>query len=140
MEGWRRILKKLLYKTRNNNIIDGVCGGLANYFSMDPSIMRILFVGLAIPLNILMVVLYIALAIILPKESCNQMDAEGVSSESIINNVSYHTLIGGVLILVGGYVFFNRYVHWFDFGFMAPVILVLLGSLLIFTAQRKKEE
>lgn len=133
-------MTKRLYKSRKNNIIDGVCGGLAEYFNMDPSIMRILFVVLAIPLNFLMVVLYIALAIIVPRQPLDQIDIMDESFEPVREHPNYHVIVGGVLILVGGYAFLNRYVHWFDLDFIAPVILVLLGVYLIFTSQRKKEE
>ena len=33
--------KKRLYKSRKNKMIGGVCGGLAEYFNMDPTIVRI---------------------------------------------------------------------------------------------------
>ncbi len=33
-----------LYRSRSESMIAGVCGGLAKYFSMDPTIMRLIFV------------------------------------------------------------------------------------------------
>lgn len=36
--------KKRLYKSRKNKMIDGVCGGIAEYFNIDPTIVRILAV------------------------------------------------------------------------------------------------
>lgn len=35
---------KRLYRSRKDRIIAGVCGGLANYFKMDPSWMRLIFI------------------------------------------------------------------------------------------------
>ena len=35
---------KKLYKVRYGAKIDGVCGGLANYLNMDPTIMRLIWV------------------------------------------------------------------------------------------------
>lgn len=32
---------KTLYKSRDNKIIMGVCGGIAEYFGWDPSLVRI---------------------------------------------------------------------------------------------------
>lgn len=32
-----------LYRSRSESMIAGVCGGLANYFGMDPTIMRLIF-------------------------------------------------------------------------------------------------
>lgn len=34
-----------LFRDENNKIIGGVCGGLANYFNIDPTIMRIIFLA-----------------------------------------------------------------------------------------------
>lgn len=33
-----------LYRARFNRVIGGVCYGMANYFSMDPTIVRLLWV------------------------------------------------------------------------------------------------
>jgi len=35
--------KKKLKLSRNNKIIAGVCGGIAEYFNVDPTLIRILF-------------------------------------------------------------------------------------------------
>lgn len=39
---------KKLYRSRSNAMISGVCGGLAEYVGMDPTIMRLLYVLLSI--------------------------------------------------------------------------------------------
>jgi phage shock protein C len=33
-----------LYRSRQNRVIFGVCGGLAEYFGIDPTIVRLVFV------------------------------------------------------------------------------------------------
>lgn len=33
-----------LYRSRNNRFIAGVCGGIGEYFNIDPTIVRLLFV------------------------------------------------------------------------------------------------
>lgn len=38
---------KRLYKTRNNKMLLGVCGGVAEYLEVDPSIIRIIWLILA---------------------------------------------------------------------------------------------
>lgn len=35
---------KKLYRSRSDEMIAGVCGGLADYFEIDPTIIRLLFV------------------------------------------------------------------------------------------------
>ena len=35
-------MKKTLYKSRKDRFLFGVCGGLAEYFEVDPTLVRIL--------------------------------------------------------------------------------------------------
>ncbi|MDT0302640.1 PspC domain-containing protein [Streptomonospora wellingtoniae] len=56
-----------LVRTRNN-VIAGVCGGLARRFGMSPFLVRLLFV-ISCLLPGPQVVLYLALWIVIPKES-----------------------------------------------------------------------
>jgi len=37
---------KRLYKSRTNKVIGGVCGGIGEYFGIDPTILRVIFVVL----------------------------------------------------------------------------------------------
>jgi len=41
--------QKKLYRSSGDRMIGGVCGGLAEYFGVDPIIMRLLFVVLLWP-------------------------------------------------------------------------------------------
>ena len=58
--------RKRLYKSRNNKMICGVCAGIADYFNIDPSIVRVLCAVLALAAGT-GVLAYIACAIILPE-------------------------------------------------------------------------
>jgi phage shock protein PspC (stress-responsive transcriptional regulator) len=39
---------KRLYRTRDDHMIAGVCAGIAEYFDVDPTLIRIIFVLLAL--------------------------------------------------------------------------------------------
>ena len=58
--------RKRLYKSRNNKMICGVCAGIADYFNIDPLIVRVLWAVLALAAGT-GVLAYIACAIILPE-------------------------------------------------------------------------
>lgn len=58
--------RKRLYKSRNNKMICGVCAGIADYFNIDPSIVRVLWAVLALAAGT-GVLAFIACAIILPE-------------------------------------------------------------------------
>ncbi|MFH2055285.1 MAG: PspC domain-containing protein, partial [bacterium] len=42
-------MAKRLYRSRENSIIAGVCGGLGEYFDIDPVLIRIITVILVFP-------------------------------------------------------------------------------------------
>ena len=54
-----------LYKSRRNRMIDGVCGGVAEYFDIDPTIVRIIWILMTL-LGGSGFILYIAGMIIMP--------------------------------------------------------------------------
>ncbi|MDP6101619.1 MAG: PspC domain-containing protein [Dehalococcoidia bacterium] len=41
-------MAKKLYRSATNRMIWGVCGGLADYFDIDPVLVRVIFVALAL--------------------------------------------------------------------------------------------
>ncbi|WP_034551193.1 PspC domain-containing protein [Carnobacterium funditum] len=58
---------KKLTKSKNNKVVSGVLGGIAEYFDFDPSILRILY-SIAIVFGVgSPIILYIILALIMPE-------------------------------------------------------------------------
>lgn len=57
---------KRLYRSRTNKVIAGVCGGLAEYFKIDPVIPRVIFLLIALPGGISILV-YFIFWIVMPK-------------------------------------------------------------------------
>lgn len=41
-------MEKKLYRSRTQKMIFGVCGGLAEYFNMDPTIVRLIVVAISL--------------------------------------------------------------------------------------------
>ena len=58
------LLKKKLYKS-NNRMICGVCAGVAEYFGIDPTIVRLIWAALA--LSGTGILLYIVAVIVMPE-------------------------------------------------------------------------
>lgn len=56
-----------LYKSTTNKMICGVCGGIAEYFNMDPSVIRLIAALIVIMAGTGLLV-YIILAIVLPND------------------------------------------------------------------------
>ena len=59
---------KKLYRSRTDRKIAGVCGGLAEYFAVDPIIVRILFFILLLPGGLPGLLPYIVLWVVVPEE------------------------------------------------------------------------
>ncbi len=59
---------KRLFRSKNEKMIAGVCGGLASYFSVDPTLVRLIFILLlfAPPSGVL---IYLIMWLITPLES-----------------------------------------------------------------------
>lgn len=70
-------MNKKLYRSKNNVKISGVCGGIAEYFNMDATIMRLLWV-LGTLLNLFIgIVAYVACVFIVPEDpGCIDVDYE----------------------------------------------------------------
>jgi phage shock protein C len=65
---------KKLYRSKSDRMISGVCSGIAKYFDIDPSIVRLLWV-LATFISVgIGLVIYILFIIIIPEESSNISD------------------------------------------------------------------
>jgi phage shock protein C len=71
---------KRLYRARDERMIAGVCGGVAKYFSVDPTLVRLLFALLTVPGGPGLVA-YIVMAIIVPEEPVDQTEAPLSSPE-----------------------------------------------------------
>jgi phage shock protein C len=59
-------MTKHLYRSRKDRKIAGVCAGLAEYFNIDPTIVRVIAVALLIPGGIPGFVPYVIMWIIVP--------------------------------------------------------------------------
>ncbi|MFZ7134621.1 MAG: PspC domain-containing protein [Eubacteriales bacterium] len=69
-----------LYKNKTKSKISGVCQGLAEYFDIDPSIVRIGWALLTIFTSGLFLIVYIVCAIILPDKTELEFNDYSVSN------------------------------------------------------------
>ena len=61
---------KKLYRSNKNKMIGGVCGGVGEYFNIDPTLVRLAFVLLGLCAGGL--IAYIAALIIVPEGTCEE--------------------------------------------------------------------
>jgi phage shock protein C len=145
---------KKLYRSRANSMIGGICGGLAEYLEVDPTIVRLGFVLLGLWSGT-GIAAYLILWVIIPypdtgKASTSEAIREGAEeirdraqevAESISPavrqsaNPATNVVIG--IFLVGlGVVFLVRnldipWLRWLNAGTLMPIILIVVGILLL---------
>ncbi|MFA5417879.1 MAG: PspC domain-containing protein [Bacteroidales bacterium] len=140
---------KRLYRSTTNSLFGGVAAGLADYFLIDPVLVRVLFVLVAL-FGGGGVLIYIVLWIAVPKQVPdpsnmyrhasthykNTEEAEVVSDEPlkpiIVKKQSNSGLVFGViLIFIGLIVLADRLFPWYQIFNLWPLILVFLGVIII---------
>ena len=68
-------MQKKLYRSASDRKLAGVCGGVARYLNMDPTVIRVLWAIISL-FAFIGVAAYIVCAFIIPEESTNIIDAE----------------------------------------------------------------
>ena len=59
-------MKKRLYKSNQEKMLDGVCGGIAEYFDLDPTVIRLAWVVFC-AMGGCGILAYIITAIVIPR-------------------------------------------------------------------------
>lgn len=70
-------MNQRLYRSRDDRIIGGVAGGVADYLNLDPSLVRIVWAILTIFSGGLLLLLYIVMLVIVPQEPVEWSAAGG---------------------------------------------------------------
>ena len=66
-------MEKKLYRIKSGKVLAGVCGGVAEYFKIDPTVVRVLW-ALASLLGFAGVLAYIVCAFIIPEKPDDIID------------------------------------------------------------------
>ena len=134
-------IPRKLYKSRRDRMIDGVCGGIAEYFDVDPTIVRIVWVLVTL-MGGTGLVLYIAGMIIIPANPDAFAVPNGGSSP--VPSGDRRRFWGVMLILAGAtFLLINlgwyAGFHWWAFSrsVLLPVLLIGVGGFLMFIHARK---
>jgi phage shock protein C len=132
-------MSRRLYRSDQDRVLGGICGGLGEYLDADPNIIRILAVVFTIAALGTGVIVYIASWIILPRRGFEPVsDGESVQP-NYSGDVAWHTLVpGAVLVMLGLLLLARHQWHWFGLGHLWPVALVALGIALIVQARSRR--
>lgn len=150
-------MEKRLYRSYTDKMLGGVCGGLGEYFDIDPVIIRVLFV-VAVLFGGGGILAYIILWIVIPQKpftipKANQeskTDSE-TSGENRNDNsfrqyvvekrrMNKNSLAGIILIFLGVLFLLDNFVPRFSFHDFWPLILIGIGFALILNARNNQYE
>jgi phage shock protein C len=157
---------KRLYRSRKDGLIAGVCGGLAEYFDVDPSLVRLVFI-LAIFLGGAGLVVYIVAWLIVPENPEQSPTASFVKNQQMKEEVVGElrrlgsslaekfeatvedgeerperrstVFVGLALIVIGAAFFLKNFIPWLALESLWPVLLIGVGVLLLIGAARREK-
>ena len=140
-----------LYKSQDDRILFGVAGGHAEYFNVDPVLVRLAWVVLTIVTGGLAGLVYLVLAIVTPTDGsrAGTVADEGESAEDYANyqEEGRHSsrrekaryVIGGVLIAIGVLFLLGNLgiFHWIRWELVWPVAIIALGLAILIPSIRR---
>lgn len=153
-----------LYRSRRERMIGGVAGGIAESLHIDPTIVRIAWIVLALATNGLLVLVYFLLLFLLPEAPDGEPEGPASASETgsgaggtaaassaratstaispsraserSSDGRTGALVAGAILVLVGGYFLVRDYLPSIDLRVSWPFIAVGLGIVLIVASLR----
>jgi len=155
-------MSKKLYRSRKDQIIGGVCGGIAEYFGIDPTLVRLAFVLFAL-IEGAGIIAYIIAWIIIPERpegrsskseeevydvELNSEDEDEEGEYKAEENSSSHDqkkskeqrkrILGLILVVLGIFFIIDSWIPGLYWRRFWPVVLIGLGALLIYREASNK--
>ena len=156
-----------LTRNRREAVCGGVAAGFGDYFNVDPVLVRLGFVLLALA-NGIGLLFYIICWVIMPtnEEGAPEQTSPGghvtdevraaaeqvrAAGERVVNEVREaresgrgHMIAGIILIVLGSLFLLDRvswmfrWPYWLSFGYLWPLILVAIGVALLMRSREEK--
>ncbi len=142
-------MEKKLFRSTQNKVVAGICGGLAEYFDIDPVIVRVIFVVATFGWGF-SILAYFILWIIVPvnrmpfpsekAEALEMNDETGSFTESLNYQKNYiqskgtsngKIAFGVVLIVIGLIALLNNLIPEIEFKYVFPIILIIIGIAIL---------
>jgi phage shock protein C len=149
-------MNERLYRSRDDRMLAGVAGGLAEIWDADPSLVRIVWALLVVVTGGLALLLYVVMAIVVPEGDAAPLDdappvdprapaAPSASDRRAARRAarvarraergdrgnSAGIVFGAILILIGGAFFVREWWPSIDFDVLWPLALVGLGVVVL---------
>ena len=123
-------MTRRLYRSRKEKIIAGVCGGLAEYFDIDPVIVRLLMVLLFI--YGVGVIIYILAWIMIPMEPPEKVEVEEVVIDTVEDKKKRERVGAIILIITGVVLLFGAFYSMsFIWKIIVPLTIIAAGIYIL---------
>ncbi|WP_457753731.1 PspC domain-containing protein [Thermococcus sp.] len=148
--------KRRLYRSKDEKIFLGVLGGIAKYLDVDPTLVRIIYVILLFLAPVTAILMYFALALIMPEEPEEEISldklpekaekiakeidetlTQAFSSKKPTPTVKDHNnekLLALILIILGGVLILRKiapFMWYLQGDILLAVLLLLFGIYLL---------
>lgn len=139
-------MERRLYRSPQGKMLGGVCTGLAEYFDIDPVLVRLVFLILIFQHGVGLLA-YVVLWIAVPlkrdfahavataddagrqDEAAMQSPSAGIEMETGKRPGLRSSLIGGIVLIVIGTMFLlDNFLPGFDFADFWPLLLIAVGT------------
>ena len=127
VDGGQRVVRR----SRSERVIAGVCGGVGRYLGVDPVLLRIAFIILALA-NGLGVIAYVVCWVAIPEERPDEPSVPAPQGRRETGRL----VLGGSLVVLGLVLLLDRLAPDLDELFW-PVAVVAVGVAIILVGLRK---
>lgn len=118
-------------RSRTDRVFGGVCGGLGRYLNVDPILLRIAAVALALSGG-LGVLAYLIAWLVIPEEN----GTEPATPTPGVNRHGVAVVVGASLVALGALLLVQQVVPWFSSAIFWPIVIVAVGVAVVFSARR----
>lgn len=144
-------MAKELYRDKQRASIGGVCAGLADYFTVDVTLVRAIFLIALFGFGTGFL-LYIILWIVMPEKKMGNYtspdetvdytvddagNAQPIAEKKPVAKKEQENVIGGLILVTLGLVFLaDELMPWFSFSKLWPLVIVAIGIGLLWNQNR----
>jgi len=146
------IMAKKLFRSRSDRMIAGVCGGLAEYFNIDSTLVRLAAVALTLAGGS-GVLAYLIFWFVVPQRPLDLSTGESATATSETrqaaenevtetSEASTAALFIGVLLTILGFLFLvGNFISfaWLTFSKLWPLVLIAIGILIVLRGSGRKQ-
>jgi phage shock protein PspC (stress-responsive transcriptional regulator) len=142
------LMNRRLTRCRENRMLAGVASGVAEYFSIDPSFVRLVWFA-SIFFGGLGILLYVAMIFIVPLEPLSA-EAAAAHAAAVVSAPQGHlhrqgsgwlmTAFGVVLLVIGGIALLQVVLPgWASWRQIWPLLFIGAGGFLLSTSMRRQD-